>query len=81
MAVVDCCSGRLHIIILDEGIVSLDLHTCQLAKLLKVSLQVTLNRILHIKVDHKQSGGRLGLAPSQIFPPLNIPIALNKHSR
>lgn len=69
--------GRLiYSLKLHECIVALDLHALQPTKGLKVLLQVTLACPIRIKIDHKESGRRLHLPPSQILTAPHFPIHL-----
>ena len=68
--------GLVHVLVLDEGVVALDLHAPQLAEGLKVLLQVALARLVHIKVHHEERRRGLRLAAAQVLALANLPVAL-----
>ena len=70
--------GLVHVLVLDEGVVALDLHAPQLAEGLKVVLQVALARLVHVKVHHKERGRGLRLAAAQVLALAHLPVALQR---
>ena len=76
MAGLQGVGGLVHVLVLDEGVVALDLHAPQLAEGLKVVLQVALARLVHIEVHHEERRRGLRLAAAQVFALAHLPIAL-----
>jgi hypothetical protein len=69
-------SGLLLRLKLHKSVVVLDVHAPQLAKGLKVALQVTLTRVLRVKVHHKQRGVGLDCPAPLVLPALDVTITL-----
>jgi hypothetical protein len=69
-------SGLLLRLKLHKSVVVLDVHAPQLAKGLKVALQVTLTCVLRVKVHHKQRGVGLDCPAPLVLPALDVTITL-----
>ena len=77
MTGLDSLLSLIQVVILDKGIVALDLDTLEPAKGLKQLLEVTLPCAVHVKVHNEEGGGGCDVLPPSVLTALDLPVTLS----